>query len=200
MLVIGLTGGIGSGKSTAADLFTAKGIQVVDTDQLAREVVAPGSTALQAIAAHFGPDILDTDGNLRRAELRRIVFADAEQRRWLEALLHPLIASLMQQRIAACSSPYCMIESPLLLETSQHELADRVLVIDVSEATQLQRTEQRDGSDPATIKAIIDAQMSRDARLAKADDVITNNQGLAELRQAVDDMHNRYLQIARDKT
>ena len=199
MLVVGLTGGIGSGKSTVASLFMQSGATVIDADSLAREVVAAGSEALTEISSHFGSHLLDTNGELRRAELRKIVFADATERVWLEQLLHPLIANLMQQRIVDCESTYCILESPLLLETNQHELVDRVLLVDVSEHKQLQRALLRDGSDEATIKGIIAAQMPRSERLKRADDVIDNDQQPEALSSEVNRLHEKYLAIAGEK-
>ena len=197
MLVIGLTGGIGSGKSTVAALFAQQGIEIVDADQLARKVVEPGTPALSQIAAHFGDQVLLPDGSLDRPLLRKLVFADPDQRRWLEQLLHPLIRQLLLTRLQACQSRYCILESPLLLETSQAELVDRVLVVDVSEATQLQRALRRDGSDEATIRGIIDAQLPRESRLAKADDILDNDGDLEQLSPQVMRLHNAYLNLAR---
>lgn len=197
MVIIGLTGGIGSGKSTVSEMFAELGIARVDADQLAREVVEPGAPALGKIADHFGDHLLLPDGSLDRAALRRLVFADPEQRRWLEQLLHPLIGELLQARLKKCQSPYCILESPLLLETSQVELVDRVVVVDVSEATQLQRALQRDGSDEKTIKGIIAAQMSRADRLAKADEILDNNGDREQLRPRVEELHNQFLRLAK---
>jgi len=179
-----------------ASLFSELGICIVNADLLAREVVAPGSEALQEIARHFGAHLLDNQGALKRGELRQIVFANAEKRLWLEQLTHPLIAQLIQFRLAECQSAYSILESPLLLETSQRQLVDRVLLVDVSEQTQLQRTLLRDKSDEATIRGIIAAQMSRAERLQKADDVIDNNQPPAALPQAVSTLHQTYLKLA----
>ncbi|MSR11509.1 MAG: dephospho-CoA kinase [Gammaproteobacteria bacterium] len=196
MFVVGLTGGIGSGKSAVATLFANKGVRVINSDSLAREVVVAGSDAIMQIALHFGGDILDDAGNLKRSELRQIVFADEQERLWLETLLHPLIAKLMQNRIANCASSYCIIESPLLLETEQHKLVNRVLVVDVVEKTQLQRAMQRDHNDETTIRAIMATQMSRVDRLQYADDVIVNETGISALAAAVHALHNKYLALA----
>lgn len=197
MLTIGLTGGIGSGKTTVANCFAELGIELVDADLAAREVVKPGSPALADIAARFGEEILLADGSLDRAALRTIVFADEEQRLWLEALLHPLINALLRQQLAACQSDYCLLVSPLLLETSQKELVDRIVVIDVSEQTQLARTMARDGSDEQTIRGIIAAQIDRQSRLQAADDIIDNEQPVSALKQQVQALHEHYLQLAR---
>ena len=196
MFVVGLTGGVGSGKSVVAALFAAQGITVINADTLAREVVTVGSDALKKIAAHFGENILNDTGELKRNELRRIVFAQKQERIWLEQILHPLIARLMCTRIAECQSRYCIVESPLLLETDQHEMVDRVLVIDTSEKTQLQRTLQRDGSDERTVRAIIASQMSRADRLQRADDIIINEGSLEQLESEVASLHRNYLSLA----
>lgn len=196
MFVVGLTGGVGSGKSVVAALFADQGITVINADALAREVVAVGSDALKKIAAHFGDNIFDETGELKRSELRRIVFAQEQERIWLEQLLHPLIATLLRTRIAECRSKYCIVESPLLLETAQHEMVDRILVIDTSEQTQLQRTLQRDGSDERTVRAIIASQMSRADRLQRADDIIVNEGSLERLESEVANLHRSYLTMA----
>ncbi len=198
MFVIGLTGGIGSGKSTVAELFAERGIEIVDADLIAREVVLPGTAALGQIASHFGSSILAASGELDRAALRKRVFADNSARLWLEGLLHPLIHDRIVQRIDACQSPYCILASPLLLETSQHQLVNRVLVVDVDETSQLQRTLQRDGSDEATIRGIIAAQMARQDRLRQADDVLDNSGDRSKLDTSVDKLHTRYLELAEE--
>ena len=171
MLVIGLTGGIGSGKSTVASIFANLGIQVINADQLARDVVEHGSPALAAIVERYGENILLEDGSLNRSDLREIVFANVSEREWLEQLTHPLIAQLMKDQLQAVSSPYAILESPLLIETDQKELVDRILVIDIVEDTQLQRTLARDNSAETTIRAIINSQIPREQRLEAADDL-----------------------------
>ncbi len=196
--VIGLTGGIGSGKSTVADVFAELGVVLIDADLLAREVVEPGSAALARIAEHFGDSIIMADGSLHRQALRAIVFSDVLEKHWLENLLHPLIAALMKSRISSCSSPYCLLVSPLLLETGQHQLADRILVVDVGEATQLSRTLQRDRGDPDTISAIIASQIDRQERLQKADDILDNEAGLDELDARIHRLHEKYLRLAEE--
>lgn len=195
-MIVGLTGGIGSGKSAAADLFAAKGVELVDTDVLAREVVEPGTPALAAIAEHFGDEIRGADGGLDRAKLRGIVFAQPAEKDWLEALLHPLISELLRSRLASFQGPYCLLVSPLLLETEQAALVDRILVIDIDRQGQLQRTLRRDGSSQATVEAIIDSQISREERLARTDDIICNQGTLEDLARAVDQQHARYLQLS----
>ncbi len=198
-LVVGLTGGIGSGKSTIASHFEALGIDMVDADVLAREVVEPGAPALDAIAQHFGQDFLNPDGSLARQRLREAIFADPAQKDWLEGQLHPLIATLLEERLAACQSPYCLLVSPLLLETSQRQLVQRILVVDVSESTQLERTLRRDQeSDPETIRAIMAAQIGRDSRLQQADDILDNEGPEEAIRQRVEALHRDYLKLAED--
>ncbi|MDP6534810.1 MAG: dephospho-CoA kinase [Gammaproteobacteria bacterium] len=198
MFVVGLTGGIGSGKSTVAEYFQALGVCLVDADLIARDVVEPGSAALDSIAQHFGSSILLQTGNLDRSQLRHIVFSQPQEKDWLEGLLHPLIGQCMQSRIANCKSLYCLLVSPLLLETDQKKLVDRVLVVDVSESNQLARTLARDGGDESTIRAIIDSQISRQTRLQHADDVLDNEQSLGRLNSAVATLHNKYLELANE--
>jgi dephospho-CoA kinase len=196
MLVIGLTGGIGSGKTAVSDRFKAKGITVVDADVVAREVVEPGTKALVSIAEHFGADVIQADGALDRAALRKKVFQDEAERKWLEKLLHPAIGEAIFNQLAAAKSPYAIFVSPLLIETSQLQLAERILVVDVPIETQIQRTMTRDSNDEAQVKAIIAAQATREQRLVKAHDVIVNDQGLAHLDTEVERLHQRYLQLA----
>lgn len=197
MLVVGVTGGIGSGKTAATDRFQALGIKVVDADLASRVVVEPGRPALQAIAEHFGPGVISEDGSLNRRALREIVFAHPDERKWLERLTHPLIAQEILQQIQSSTSPYTILASPLLLESGQSRMAQRVLVIDVPEDTQIARTTSRDNTDVAGVKAIIAAQMKREDRVAKADDVIVNDQSLQALHDAVDQLHQHYLELAR---
>lgn len=196
MYVVGLTGGIGSGKTTVARQFASVGVDIIDADELSRVAVEPGSEALAAIAEKFGKEILTSQGSLARSELRKIVFADPEKRQWLENLLHPRISELIAKRIAQCQSPYCLLVSPLLLETSQSELVDRILVIDISEASQLERTMQRDGSDRETIEAIMAAQIKREQRLLAADDVLDNELAPDSLPERVASLHQKYLEFS----
>jgi dephospho-CoA kinase len=192
-LVVGVTGGIGSGKSAVTARFEALGITVVDADQAARVVVEPGGPALDAIAAHFGAEVIRADGTLDRAALRARVFADASERVWLEHLTHPLIGREIQRQLAASRSPYTILSSPLLLETSQRELVDCVVVVDVPEATQVARTMARDDNDEAQVRRIMAAQMGREARLELADIVIDNDRSLAELDDTVAELHKEFL-------
>lgn len=197
MLVIGLTGGIGSGKTTVANFFAALGVPVIDTDQLARDVVVPNSPALIKIIARHGPDILLPDKSLNRQKLREIIFKDASERQWLEQLLHPLIRKAMQEKITALTEPYCIVVIPLLAETAPNELIDRVLVVDAPEKEQLLRTQQRDQLSHEAVKAIIQAQAHREKRLAIADDIIMNNGDLAHLQRQVAELHYKYLQLCK---
>lgn len=195
MTVIGLTGGIGSGKSTVARLFGALGVHWVDADDVAREVVEPGTPALAKIAEHFGKDILLPDGSLDRAALRRIVFDAPEERAWLEGLLHPVIREELMRQLTPdnYALPYVMLVSPLLLETNQHELVDQVVVVDVPVDVQVQRTMARDENTREQVERIIDAQMPREQRLQKADEVVDNSQPIVEVERRVDALHQRFL-------
>lgn len=197
-LIIGVTGGIGSGKTAATDKFTELGIDVIDADRLSREVVRPGSPALQAIAAHFGADtVMTEDGQLNRRALREIIFNDHDAKKWLEQLLHPLIRQEIVQGLQNSQSPYTILASPLLLETDQQNLCARVLLIDAPEELQIRRTADRDQSDEASVRAIMQTQMPRQQRRSHADDIIVNDGTLAQLHQAVTDMHTKYLEMAR---
>ena len=173
--IIGLTGGIGSGKSLVAAHFAELGITVVNADTVAREVVAKGEPALDAIRTHFGEDIVLPNGELDRRKLRGIIFADAGEKKWLENLLHPIIRLRIIDQLHAATTPYAILESPLLLETDQHLLVEKIIVVDVDEATQIARASIRDGSDITQIKHIIASQMPRTEKLQKADFVIDNS-------------------------
>ena len=196
MTVIGITGGIGSGKTAVTDRFERLGITVVDADLAARVVVEPGKPALQAIAAHFGEALILADGSLDRAALRHRVFANENERHWLEQLTHPLIAQEIHRQLTTSRSPYTILSSPLLLETAQRELADCIVVIDVSEEIQLQRTMQRDDNNEDQVKRIMAAQLPRQKRLDSADFVIDNSGSLADLDSQVAQLHNEFLQRA----
>jgi dephospho-CoA kinase len=192
-LVVGITGGIGSGKSAVTRCFEQRGITVVDADVVARLVVEPGTPALAAIATHFGNDILQADGSLDRAALRSRVFSSDDERRWLEQLTHPLIGREILHQVSASRSPYTILSSPLLLDTSQKALVDCVVVVDAPEALQLQRTVQRDGNDEEQVRRIMAAQLSRADRLERADIVIDNSRSLAELDSQVEELHKEFL-------
>lgn len=193
--ILGLTGGIGSGKSAVAQCFVDQGVHLVDADHAARWVVEPGRPALDKIIEHFGPAVLQADGQLDRAALRARVFANAEERRWLEALLHPLIGQEITQFLARAESPYAILVSPLLIESGQHRLAQRVLVVDAPEELQVQRTMQRDQTSAEQVQAILKAQASREERLRHANDVLVNDRDLNWLRGEVERLHNFYLSL-----
>ncbi|ORM55741.1 dephospho-CoA kinase [Pantoea conspicua] len=193
---IALTGGIGSGKSSIARQFAAFGVNIIDADLIAREVVEPGTPALQAIAARYGAAILTEQGSLDRARLRDIIFQTPEEKNWLNALLHPLINARTQQLIAEASSPYVLWVVPLLVENQLQHQADRVLVIDVDEATQIARTRQRDQISLAQAQRILAAQATRQQRLACADDIIDNSGEPEDALPQVAELHQRYLRLA----
>jgi dephospho-CoA kinase len=196
MFVLGLTGGIGSGKSAVAACFKKYGIKVVDADIAARKVVEPGMPALKTIAEHFGEQVLQADGTLDRAVLRSIVFNNEQQRQWLEQLLHPAIGEWIATELTSATSAYAILESPLLLETEQRKSTHRTLVVDVSKELQIERATARDDNSREQIEAIIAAQLPREERLARADDVINNSGSLADLESAVKTLHQQYLKIA----
>ena len=197
-LIIGLTGGIGSGKSAAAARFgQAHGIHVVAADIKSRVVVETGRPALHQIVDRFGDAVLQADGSLNRAALRERVFEDADERRWLEQLLHPLIREEIIVDLASAESPYALLVSPLLVESGQYRMTERVLVVDVPEELQIARTTARDNVPEQQVRAILQAQAQREERLRHAHDVITNDQDLAALHAQVDALHQRYLNLAR---
>lgn len=195
--IVGLTGGIASGKSTVATMFAELGVPVIDTDVIAREVVSPGSPALQEIVDVFGPSVLQADGTLDRLAMRRIVFADDEKRRTLESILHPRIRDEAFRRAGQADAPYVMIVVPLLVESPMKAAMDRILVVDCSEETQLARLLARDAEDEAQARRIMATQASREQRLAIADDVILNDGDREESRKAAVRLHQTYLEMAR---
>ena len=200
-LVVGVTGGIGSGKSAVADAFGALGIGWVDADHVAREVVMPGEPALAAIVERYGPEILDDDGTLDRRALRARIFDDETERRWLERETHPRIRQrlLMHlERLRNADAPYCLLVSPLLIESGQLELVDRVLVVDVPPEIQIQRTLARDGVDRRQVESILAAQLPRERRLAAADAVIDNSRDRQHLLDQVARLDARYRQRSSD--
>ncbi|SHL16913.1 dephospho-CoA kinase [Phytopseudomonas punonensis] len=192
---LGLTGGICSGKSAVAAHFVKLGIDLVDSDQAARWVVEPGRPALAAIAEHFGEQVLQGDGQLNRATLRELIFTSPAERRWLESLLHPLIAEEVAQFLAKATSPYAITMSPLLIESGQYKLAQRILVVDVPEHVQIERTMQRDRLSAEQVRAIMAAQATRETRLSYADDVLTNDRDLAWMQSEVERLHAFYLTL-----
>lgn len=193
---VALTGGIGSGKSTIANIFAGLGIDIIDADVIARQVVEPGQPALAAIHEHFGDEILMPDGTLNRAILRQKIFSSAADKNWINNLLHPLIHSRTQQQLALARSPWCLWVVPLLVENRLQHHVDRVLVVDVDRATQIARTTERDNINRIQVEHILAAQATREARLAVADDII-DNCGLPETVIArVAELHGRYLALA----
>src|SRR5262245_43343456 len=198
MYVIGLTGGIGSGKSAAASQFEELGAAIVDTDAIAHELTAPGGAAIAALRSEFGAEHIAADGGLDRAGMRRLAFQDPEVRRRLEAILHPMIRTEARARIAAADRPYVVVVVPLLLETGAYRaLIDRVLVVDSAEDRQVQRVAQRSGLGVDEVRAIMAAQLTRGERLAGADDVLPNDGTLEDLRQKVCELNSKYLALAR---
>jgi dephospho-CoA kinase len=195
-LRIGLTGGIASGKSAVADSFAELGVPIVDTDVIAREVVVPGSPALQEIRRAFGRDIITSKGTLDLRALRQLIFEDAGKRRQLEDILHPRIRQEAEHRIAASRAPYLIVVVPLLAESPMKAMMDRILVVDCSERTQIARLRSRDAETEAQARRIMATQASREERLAIADDVIVNEGSFQELRDQVQTLHRSYLEVA----
>lgn len=187
--LIGLTGGIASGKSAVADRLAQLGADIIDTDQISREVVAPGQPALVEIAEHFGPEVISEDGSLNRAVVREKVFANPDERKWLEELLHPLIRRTAMERAASSTESLAVLVVPLLFESGQYKQTDLNVVVDVSEDTQRKRVLARDGVNAEQVEQILKAQMSRDTRLEKADRVIDNSGTLEQLRAQVDALY-----------
>jgi len=195
-LRIGLTGGVASGKSTVAELFADLGAHIIDTDVIAREVVAPGQPALDEIRDEFGPAVIDESGALDRAAMRQLVFADDARRRQLEAILHPRIRDEVLRQAGTASGPYQVIVVPLLTTSPLREFVDRVLVVDCDEEAQVRRLLARDAESEAQARRILAAQSSRAQRLAFADDVIHNDGGLDATREQVRKLHEIYLSLA----
>jgi dephospho-CoA kinase len=197
--VVGLTGGIASGKTAVSDQLAALGADIVDTDLIAREVVAPGSEGLLAVATRFGAGVLTAEGSLDRAALRRHVFADPGARRELEAILHPRIRALSLARVREGSGPYVVLVVPLLVESGAYGFVNRVLVVDVPETVQMERLRRRDGSDEASARSMLAAQVDRGTRLAEADDVIRNTGTLDALLAQSQQADRRYRQLGGQK-
>lgn len=196
---VGLTGGIGCGKTAVTTRLAAKGINIVDADQASRRVVEVGKPALKAIEKHYaelGFKVIQPDGGMDRALVRKIIFEDPRERSWLETLLHPLIADDIQRHLKAIESPYGVLVSPLLVEAGQSRFVQRVAVVDVPVETQLTRTMARDGSSEDQVRAIMNAQVSREARLSYADDVIENAGDMESLQRRVDELHAQWLAMA----
>lgn len=199
MYIIGLTGGIGSGKTAVSDLFAAKGIHIVDADICARVVVEKGRPALTKIAQHFGEHMLNAEGELDRAALRQHIFTHPDDKKWLEQLLHPLIGEEVINQLNASTSAYTLLVSPLLIESKQNLICQRVLLVDVPETLQIERTMARDSNDATQVKNIMQTQADRQTRLAHADDIIENIHDLAHLAQEVDRLHAQYLSFVHSK-
>lgn len=197
-LVIGLTGGIGSGKSTVSAIFESLGVPVIDADRLAHELVEPGQPALDDIRDTFGEACIRPDGHLDRAFIRQRVFSDIEEKHKLEAILHPRIRSRILAWIATLNSPYCIVVIPLLLETGQTDLVDRILVVDASENEQRKRVAARDRLTHNVIQAIMDTQTDRETRLAASDDIIENSSDITSLESRIRALHNNYLEFSHD--
>lgn len=198
MLVVGLTGGIGSGKSTVSERFAQHGVPIIDTDLIARKIVAPGLPAHREIIAKFGNEVIDTEGRLNRSKMREIVFSSELKRLQLEEILHPRIFEQMQKQLAALRSKYCIVVVPLLAESKRAYPFDRTLVVDSTVELQIERAANRDDQVVDDIEKIIDAQVSRDERLSIADDVIDNSGSLRDLNRQIDDLHRKYLRLSRN--
>ena len=196
MLIIGLTGGIGSGKSVASDKFKSLGIAVVDADVASRTVVEPGKPALKEIEDHFGSGIITAEGKLDRNNLREIIATDPEERKWLESVLHPKIGEQITKEISESTSIYTLFVAPLLLETNSQEMCSRVVVVDVPKDVQIRRTAKRDKVSPNQVEQMVAAQMEREKRLEKADDVLLNNGTIEDLEKQVEELHKKYIQMA----
>jgi dephospho-CoA kinase len=196
MFVVGLTGGIGSGKTVASDRFEELGVKVVDADIASRVVVEIGKPALSSIEGEFGSDVISDDGSLNRAKLREIIFKDDEAKSWLESLLHPLIGQHILDEIASATSRYVILVSPLLFETTQFQMCNRTLLIDVPKDIQILRTAKRDKVPESQVEKIIASQMDRDQKIGKADDVIVNDGEIGDLISKIDKIHQRYIELA----
>ena len=198
--IVGLTGGIGSGKTTIANEFAKLGVTLVDADIVARDVVKLGSPCLKAIEGKFGKQILMADNTLDRSQLRKLIFADESNKQWLNDLMHPLIREQMLHALKQATSTYCILVAPLLFENNLQKLTDTTLVIDVPEQVQLSRTCHRDKVDEQQVKSIIASQINRDERIARADQVIDNTQSLSAVYQQIDLLHTKYIALSKQKT
>mgnify|MGYP001351749361 FL=1 len=192
-MIIGLTGGIGSGKTAVSETFEKLGITVVDADLASRVVVEKGKPCLEEIAKHFGDDILNENDELNRAKLREIIFNSDSEKLWLESLLHPAIAEQIKDELNASKSPYTILVSPLLLETNQRDFCDKVLVVDVPIELQMERTTKRDGVSEDQVKSIIKSQINRDERLQLADEIILNEGSIEDLEMIVRELHEKLI-------
>lgn len=201
--VVGLTGGIGSGKSTMGDLFLALGVPVIDADIIARQVVEKGSPLLAELSNHFGTDVLTEQGELNRAKLREIIFSHPDEKAWLNQLLHPAIRNEMLAQVERCLQPYVILMVPLLIENNLTHLCNRILVVDVLPETQIKRATKRDHNKAEIIQNIMASQVSREKRLSYADDIIDNNQpleqNLEKIKKQINELHQIYLKKAEEK-
>jgi len=200
LFIVGITGGIGSGKSAVTELLEQQGITIVDADIVARQVVEPGTPALKEIERHFGTSVINQEDGLDRQKLRAIVFDNPQERKWLEALLHPLIREEILLQLSQSNSHYTALSSPLLLETDQHELVDKIVVVDVSEQVQIQRTMKRDNNSSDQVKAIIAAQKNREERIQSAHYIINNDADLKTLQEKVFNLHQQLLLNAKEQS
>jgi len=196
MLTIGLTGGIGTGKTTVANLFAEHGIIIIDADKIARELTDPHEATFQTIVNYFGSSILLKDGQLDRRKLRQIIFDDPKQREWLESVLHPPIRERIQDAIKHATSPYCIVVIPLLFETGAYSFIDRVLVVDVAEGIQIARIQKRDHATKDQIRAILNTQTDRKTRYQGASDIILNEGSVEDLKPQIETLHRLYLQLS----
>jgi len=196
MFLVGLTGGIGSGKSTVCNIFRELGVPIIDTDDIARQVVTPGSAGLERLQQEFGPEILSPDGSLNRARLRHTIFSNAEKRQRLEDIIHPLIRMQLKEQLTEINAPYVIVAIPLLLEKGWQNEVDRILVVDSTEQQQVERTLARDECDRELVNKIIQSQSSRQQRLAAADDIIHNDSDMAALHTQVELLHRQYTDLA----
>ena len=196
MLKVGLTGGIGCGKTTIANLFAGLGVPIIDADQIARELTGKGDPALKRISDEFGSRVLNADGSLDRLQLKKIIFDDPIKKARLEAILHPLIFKAIDTKVAQLDTPYCILSIPLLFETKMEAFVDRILVVDCPVEAQIKRVSKRDKLDPILIKAIIRSQVTRAYRRAHADDLLDNTQAENELAEQVKKLHNLYLSLS----
>lgn len=196
-LVIGLTGGIGSGKTTVANMFAENGVPLIDMDEIAHAIVEPGSEALQAVVDQFGQEVLQNDGSLDRKQLRQLVFRNSDKRQQLEAILHPRIRQQARQELDEITAPYCIMVIPLLFESKQNDLIQRVLLVDTTMELQIQRTMLRDKSPRSDVEKIIRSQASRETKLSGADDIILNVGDESELTSQVKRLHEQYLKMSK---
>ncbi|MDH5648599.1 MAG: dephospho-CoA kinase [Gammaproteobacteria bacterium] len=196
MLKVGLTGGVGSGKSTVAVFFSELGVPVIDADEISRKLAQPGQEGYQSIVAEFGQSVLDKNGEINRDQLRKIVFTDEIKRMRLEAIIHPMVREGIAEKINHTNGPYCIIVIPLLIETGYLDFVDRVLVVDTTPETQISRVKKRSQLSEKEIRNIMAAQIGREERLKHADDIIENNDTVAQVRSRVNQLHSHYLKLA----